>query len=88
MGLVVDSFAPEWFRDVPTVAWDRSVKDLRLIEGVRVEDCLLLDDNPDDVAPGQESQWVRVEKFESPYPDTDHELLRLRSLLRQRLHAA
>ncbi|MBI1248897.1 hypothetical protein GC197_13780 [bacterium] len=83
--LVEERFAPDWLLGIPLVQWDRSLKDLGNIPGVSVNDCLIVDDNPDYILEEQRSQWIAIAKFESPYPDTDRELEQVQRLLAERL---
>ncbi len=83
--LVTRDLAPDWLSDVPFVEWDRKFKDLRNIPDVALEQCLILDDNRDYILEEQRSQWIEIEKFEPPYPDSDRELERVRRLIDRRL---
>ena len=83
--LVDDGFAPAWFAEIPFVQWDRSVKNLDHVPGCSTSECLLLDDNRDYVVDSQLDQWIEIEKFQSPYPDTDSELQRVQSAIAERL---
>ena len=83
--LIDDGFAPEWLAEISFVQWDRSVKDLGNVPGCSVSESLLLDDNRDYVVDSQIDQWIEIDKFQSPYPDTDTELQRVQSVIRERL---
>ena len=83
--MIDDGFAPEWLAEISFVQWDRSVKDLGNVPGCSVSESLLLDDNRDYVVDTQIDQWIEIDKFQSPYPDTDTELQRVQSVIRERL---
>ena len=83
--LIDDDLAPAWFADVPFVQWDRSVKDLANVPNCDHCECLLLDDNRDYVVDSQIDQWIPIDKFQSPYPDTDTELARVQDAISERL---
>lgn len=83
--MVDEATAPEWILEIPFVQWDGSVKDLANIPNTKIRDCLLVDDNPDYIVDEQRHQWIAIEKFESPYPDTDRELERVQRLITKRL---
>jgi len=82
--MVDEGNAPEWIFQSDLIQWDRTVKDLRNIENTNVNDCLIVDDNPDYIVGSQVSQWIQIEKFSSPYPDTDRELERVRVVIDSR----
>ena len=83
--LVREGIAPTWFKELDCVDWDRRVKDLRNIPGSHPETCLILDDNPDYILPEQKAQWIPIETFRSPYPETDSELARVRIVIEKML---
>ena len=83
--MVDEGNAPESMLAIPFVQWDRSVKDLANIPDATVEQCLIVDDNAEYIAESQRSQWIAVEKFSSPYSDSDTELHRVQSELQRRL---
>ena len=83
--LIDDGFAPEWLAEISFVQWDRSVKDLGNVPGCSVSESLLLDDNRDYVVDSQIDQWIEIDEFQSPYRDTDTELQRVQSVVRERL---
>lgn len=77
--LVSEEVAPEWFAHLPYIVWDGPTKDLRFVVP-EVGQALLLDDHAPYVHPGQESFWVEIPLFGSPYADDDTglELAKLR----------
>ena len=83
--LIDDGFAPEWLAEIPFVQWDRSVIDLDNVPGCSNVERLLLDDNRDYVIESQLDQWIEIGKFQSPYPENDTELQRVRSVIAERL---
>ena len=83
--LVDDQLAPDWMLTIPLVQWDRDFKDLANIPAASIHECLIVDDNPDYILDNQRRQWIAIEKFESPYPDTDRELDRVQRLITERL---
>jgi len=83
--LVADGTAPSWYQGIDYVQWNWKTKDLQFVQGYQKTQILLVDDNRDYVHPGQESQWVEVQTFESPYPETDAELSRVLQVIRQRI---
>ncbi|WP_442506029.1 NIF family HAD-type phosphatase [Novipirellula sp. SH528] len=83
--LIDDDFAPAWLADISFVQWDRSVKDLTNVPNCDPDACLLLDDNCDYVVDSQIDQWIAIDKFQSPYPDTDSELARVQNVISERL---
>jgi hypothetical protein len=84
--LVSESAAPDWFADLEVVAWSGKTKDLTLISGAALEDCLLVDDFEGYVHRGQREQWVRIACFAHPYVTSDQELEKTLRELRQRVN--
>ncbi|HEL4101855.1 NIF family HAD-type phosphatase [Stenotrophomonas maltophilia] len=68
--LVLEGHAPEWFARLHYVSWSGKTKDLRYASR-NLGEVLLLDDYRPYVHPGQEHLWVRIQPFESPYPQDD-----------------
>lgn len=68
--LVREGSVPEWFARLPYIHWAGRTKDLRLASP-RLGDALLLDDHAPYVHPGQESLWIEVPLFGSPYASED-----------------
>jgi len=83
--LVSEGAAPDWFAELEVVDWTGRTKDLALISGAALEDCLLLDDFEGYVHLGQRKQWVRVACFGHPYATSDWELENTLHELRQRI---
>ncbi|WP_269792844.1 NIF family HAD-type phosphatase [Stenotrophomonas sp. Iso1] len=79
--LVAESAAPTWFAQLPYIFWEGPTKDLRFVTSDPC-DAILLDDYAPYVHPGQESQWVEIPLFGSPYADDDIGL----DLARLRIH--
>ena len=73
-GLVDEGAAPDWFAAIEYVEWSGPTKDLSVIPAVRPPFVLLVDDHGDYVHPGQESMWVPIPQFCSPYSGLDDEL--------------
>ena len=78
--LVEEDLAPAWFKKIECVDWSGPYKDLSFIKGHQPERALLVDDNKDYIATGQQAQWVQIEEFAHPYSD-DHELQRVWNVL-------
>lgn len=85
--LVSEGVAPDWFAELEVVDWTGQTKDLALISGTALEDCLLLDDFEGYVHPGQRKQWVRVACFSHPYATSDRELENTLLELKHRINA-
>ncbi len=83
--MVDEENAPSWILQSELIQWDRTVKDLTNIPNSEIMDCLIVDDNPDYIVDSQVSQWIQIEKYSSPYPETDRELQRVQSVIEQRL---
>lgn len=64
--LISEGAAPNWFAELEVVAWSGKTKDLTLISGATLEDCLLVDDFEGYVHCGQREQWVKVACFGPP----------------------
>lgn len=83
--LVQEGSAPPWFADIEYIHWSGETKNLAFIPGIEPQQALLVDDFERYVHPGQEAQWLKIDYFESPYPDTDaglsNALAQLRSLV-------
>jgi len=82
--MVNENNAPDWMLDAELIQWDRSVKDLANIPNSAILDCLIVDDNPDYIVESQISQWIQIEKYSSPYPDSDRELERIQAVIEKR----
>lgn len=80
--MVEEGTAPEWLRNVELVQWDRNFKDLANIPNASIQECLIVDDNPDYILVSQRTQWIEIEKYESPYPDDDEELTRVMKVIK------
>lgn len=61
--LVSEDASPAWFAELEVVAWSGITKDLTLIAGAALKDCLLVDDFEGYMHPGQHEQWVTVACF-------------------------
>lgn len=84
--LVSEGVAPDWFAELEVVAWSGKTKDLTLISGAALEDCLLVDDFEGYVHRGQRPQWVRIACFGHPYVSSDRELENTLRELTQRIN--
>lgn len=82
--LVAEGVAPRWFGQLPYVSWHGPTKDLRFVTS-HVGKALLLDDHAPYVHPGQESWWVEIPLFGSPYADDDTGLVLARLGIEERL---
>jgi NLI interacting factor-like phosphatase len=85
--LADEGMAPAWIREVEFVRWTGKVKDLRFIEGAETAGVLLVDDLEAYVHRDQRAQWILIEQFAAPYPESDRELMRVTEELRRRLQA-
>ena len=86
--LVAEGVAPQWFAHLPYTHWNGPTKDLRFVTP-DVGKALLLDDHSPYVHPGQESQWVEIPLFGSPYAEDDAGLNLAKFRIDQRLsHSA
>ena len=83
--MVDEGNAPAWILESELIQWDRTVKDLTNIPNSDIMDCVIVDDNPDYIVQSQVSQWIQIEKYSSPYPETDRELERVQSVIEDRL---
>lgn len=84
-GLVQEGTAPGWFAELEYVEWSGPTKDLRFIPNVHMPFALLVDDLRDYVHPGQESLWVPIAQFCSPYSEADDELAATIQTLKDRV---
>lgn len=86
--LVAEGVAPPWFTDLPYTYWTGPTKDLRFVTS-DVGKALLLDDHSPYVHPGQESQWIEIPLFGSPYAEDDTGLDLAKSRIEKRVtHSA
>jgi len=70
--LVQAGDAPEWFTHLEVVAWNGPKKDLLMINGAKVQDVAMVDDDPDRFAIlNQIESWIQVKYFGYPYNDED-----------------
>ncbi|GAB5407288.1 MAG: hypothetical protein Aurels2KO_55190 [Aureliella sp.] len=44
-----------------------------------------MDDDRDYVVDSQINQWIAIDKFQSPYPDTDADFARVQAVISERL---
>lgn len=84
-GLVDEGAAPDWFSAMEYVEWSGPTKDLSVIPSVSLPFVLLVDDHGDYVHPGQESMWVPIPQFCSPYSGMDDELAATLGALKARV---
>ena len=68
------------------IHWSGETKDLNFIAGVKWRNSLLVDDFEIYVHPGQEEQWIEIEEFAYPYPDSDRALMRTLNRLKKKIH--
>ncbi|WP_447905144.1 NIF family HAD-type phosphatase [Stenotrophomonas sepilia] len=71
--LVSEGSAPSWFARLRYVEWSGKTKDLRYVSA-SLGRVLLLDDYGLYVHPGQESLWIEIPLFGSPYVSDDNGL--------------
>jgi hypothetical protein len=83
--LASENVVPAWFPSIGFIAWEGRTKNLEWISDSKVEACLLVDDNPVYIHPGQESQWIHIEPFMAPYPASDNELSRVIQVIRKKI---
>ena len=83
--LVEENLAPSWFADVEYITWEGRTKDLNFIPGATSHSALLVDDFEVYIHPGQESQWIKVDYFDYPYDANDTGLVKVLSVIAQRL---
>ena len=79
---------PAWMAGIEIIGWSGEVKDLGCIPRACLSSTLLVDDLESYVHPDQRAQWIAIEPFSAPYPDTDRELDRVAAVLRHRLQGA
>lgn len=84
-GLVEEGAVPDWFAAMEYVEWSGPTKDLSIIQAVRLPFVLLVDDHGGYVHPGQESMWVPIPQFCSPYSGMDDELAATLGALKARV---
>ncbi|MFA0562744.1 NIF family HAD-type phosphatase [Vibrio sp. 10N.222.51.C8] len=80
--LVSEGSAPAWFSSMEYIHWSGHKKDLSFVPNAETEAIILVDDVEAYVAEGQDSQWIEIEQFASPYPDSDDKLLEVLEILR------
>lgn len=79
--LIDGGYAPAWFVDIEYIAWDREVKDLSFVPNACWQNILLIDDYPAYIHPDQLKNWIEILPFESPYLNSDRELMRVKTLI-------
>lgn len=84
--LVSEMCAPDWFAELPYIAWEGPTKDLRNVSPV-LGSAFLLDDHRAYVHPGQERYWIEARLFASPYDGADIGLQQALGVIRARLPA-
>jgi HAD domain in Swiss Army Knife RNA repair proteins/NLI interacting factor-like phosphatase len=84
--LVGQGDVPEWFPHVDCIAWDGKTKDLEHAGVFDLREALLVDDNGEYVAEGQESQWIGLTTYTGE--PNDWELLRVYDLLEAAVQSA
>lgn len=83
--LVAEGCAPRWFSTMEYIHWSGNKKDLNFIPHTNKTDAIILvDDVETYVADGQHKNWVEIEQFSSPYPDSDSKLLDILDILQSR----
>ncbi|EGQ9595580.1 hypothetical protein F3R80_03395 [Vibrio parahaemolyticus] len=80
--LVSEGYAPEWFSSMEYIHWNGQKKDLTFIPNAKSESTILVDDVEEYIVKEQNKQWVEIEQFASPYPDSDSKLLEVLEQLR------
>ncbi len=71
--LVEEGVAPAWFRDIPVI---RPEKSLKPKAACGRQDALLVDDQADVIVPGEEDWLVEIPEYLPPYSDRDQALSR------------
>lgn len=83
--LVAEDSAPKWFSTMEYINWTGNKKDLNFIPHAnKTDDIILVDDVETYVADGQHKNWVEIEQFSSPYPDSDSKLLDILEIIQSR----
>lgn len=59
------------------IHWSGHKKDLRFIPNTKTEAVILVDDVEAYVLKEQSKQWIEIQQFASPYPDSDSKLLEI-----------
>jgi hypothetical protein len=83
--LVVEGYAPDWFREIEYITREGETKNLAKIPGCQPEEALLVDDFDIYVHPGQEAQWIKVPYFDVPYPADDTGLSIALDMIREKV---
>lgn len=73
--LVSEGYAPSWFSTMEYIHWNGHKKNLRFIPNAKTEAIILVDDVEAYVLKEQSRQWIEIQQFASPYPDSDSKLL-------------
>ena len=79
--LLEEDLVPGWFMEIEYVNWQGATKNLEFVSGTHPMDVLLVDDFEIYVHPGQESQWLKIDYFDSPYESTDDGLSKMLVIL-------
>lgn len=75
---------PAWSAEMEIIDWSGPVKDLRFVCTVP-ENALLVDDNPQYVAPGQGASWIPVQQFNYSAESVDTELVSVLDRIKAKL---
>lgn len=71
--LVEEQVAPAWFRDIPVIRPDKTLKPKAACGR---QNALLVDDQPGVIVPGEEDWLVEIPEYLPPYSDSDQALNR------------
>lgn len=77
-GLVKEELAPKEMTAVDYVQWSGRWKSLSFIEDVVPDQCLIVDDDVEWIAPEDRHRWIPIEYWETPYR-SDDELARVKA---------
>ncbi|MCF7482589.1 hypothetical protein L3V31_12710 [Vibrio sp. J1-1] len=86
--LVSEGYAPNWFSSIEYIHWSGNKKNLSFIPNVKIEKVILVDDVEEYIVDGQDKQWIEIQQFASPYPESDSKLLAVLEQLNAKLPPA
>jgi hypothetical protein len=79
---------PAWFSDsLEYVTWSGQYKDLKFVEGINIQEVLLLDDQEAYIHPEQKQQWLPVKEYQAPYAEEDDELKQLIEFIKAKIES-
>jgi hypothetical protein len=80
--LIEEQVVPAWFADLPVIHPTETIKYKQRCGRFYA---LLLDDQIEVVAPGEEDWWIPIKEFSPPYSDQDRELIKTLEKIHSRL---